>query len=185
MAIQSLSFAQIKTNFEIVDSLISVSVKNISLELNKTEKYNFEFNGADEYKIFQNKVSSYFVNDDVILAEDKQDGKLVYTLNEAKCNYSEVVKEGFFSGFLVNRKITISGAYSVNQNGLLGKSINFKIENNDLVPFEDISRLENIAYPFASAEIPEEPFFSSVLEPAIAIGTAAVAIYLFFNIRSK
>jgi hypothetical protein len=48
-----------------------------------------------------------------------------------------------------------------------------------------VKSLENQALPFTKGEVPPEPLFSSLLEPAVALGTAAVVIYLFFSIRSK
>jgi len=42
-----------------------------------------------------------------------------------------------------------------------------------------------MSLPFTRAELPPEPFFSGLLEPAVAIGSAAVAIYLLFAVRSK
>ena len=63
--------------------------------------------------------------------------------------------------------------------------LGYKYNFSDTVALSNINNLQNIAYSFTSPEIPNEPFFSSLLEPTIAIGTAAVAVYLFFNIRSK
>jgi hypothetical protein len=40
-------------------------------------------------------------------------------------------------------------------------------------------------YNFTKGDVPPEPFFSSLLEPTVAIVTTALAVALFFAIRSN
>jgi hypothetical protein len=85
----------------------------------------------------------------------------------------------------VKRESQLNGSFYLNDNGNISEVNSFNHFLADTVLYSEISQLDNIAYTFASADLPEEPFFSSTLEPVIAIGTAAVAVYLFFNIRSR
>jgi len=48
-----------------------------------------------------------------------------------------------------------------------------------------VKSLENPNHPFTKGNIPAEPFFESIPEPVLAIGTAATAVILFFILRSK
>ena len=61
----------------------------------------------------------------------------------------------------------------------------FKLTVVDTVNVENVQELENRSYPFTQGELPPEPFFSSLLEPIVAIGAAATVIILFFSVRSK
>ena len=61
----------------------------------------------------------------------------------------------------------------------------FKITAIDTINVENVEYVENRSYPFTRGDLPTEPFFSSILEPVIAIGAAAVVIVLFFSVRSK
>ena len=58
-------------------------------------------------------------------------------------------------------------------------------DKSDTVLFDEIKSLSNSSLPFTKGEAPAEPFFASLWEPVIAVGTAIVTIFLFFTIRSK
>jgi galactose-1-phosphate uridylyltransferase len=182
----SLSNAQSRTNFEIVDSLIHISVNEISKNLRNDGTYNLIFNSSEDYSILKPKVMSYLQQYEVELKEnDKGLVDINYNMNEASISYSEIFKDGLFGNYLVKRRAEIVGSYFTTYENSINRSIDFNYNLEDSVLYSEISRIENIAYSFTTSEVPEEPFFSSTLEPVIAIGTAAVAAYLFFNIRSK
>ena len=61
----------------------------------------------------------------------------------------------------------------------------FSLSEEDRVPFSDIVKIENRALPFTQGRIPDEPLFSSLLEPIIAIGTTVVTVFLLFSVRSN
>ena len=110
---------------------------------------------------------------------------LTYTLNNASVKYKNIFKDGIFGAYLVEREAVLNGSFFIEKNNKLGKVKEFNYTLSDTVFYDDIKSLDNIAYQFTSSELPGEPFFSSLLEPTIAIGTAAIAVYLFFNIRSN
>ena len=82
-----------------------------------------------------------------------------------------------------NRNVTLSGNYSVNQPEVSVR--NFRYSYSDTVNANMIKKIENPAFPFTQASIPAEPFFSSIYEPVIAVGAAALTVILFFTVRSK
>ena len=105
-----------------------------------------------------------------------------FVLDNALVEYSEPEKNGIFGEFLTERKIELSGNYFIS-----GKSqINdFNLVEKDTINVEDVEKIENRSYPFTQGELPPEPFFSSLLEPIVAISAAAVTVILFFTVRSK
>ena len=182
-------FSQTKTNLEIVDSLIFSSISDISRKIDIDEKENvyLKFIAADDYQILKNIVISSLQKNKVNLVEDASmtDITLNYNLIEIKTSYPEMFRDGLFGEYLAERNVSLNGSYFLVNEKSIGKVNSFNYSIEDTVVYDDINQLENIAYSFTSAELPEEPFFSSTLEPVIAIGTAAVAAYLFFNVRSK
>lgn len=177
--------AQTKTNFELISQLVNESVNDIS-GMNTSKDYTLEFVGADDYKIFKVKLIQALKSKNItIVKENKLSDKLTYSLGEIKIIYDNVFKDGIFGNYLVKRDAAIKGSYFLTNSGNMNDVIPFNYYVSDTVLYSDISKLDNIAYSFSTSELPEEPFFSSTIEPAIAIGTAAVAVYLFFNIRSR
>ena len=181
-------FAQVKTNLEVVESLVDTSAKNIVKNIKETnnKELNLKFIASNDYSILQTElISELQKNDFEILNNKKEQQTLNYTLNNAGVKYKNIFKDGILGAYLVERESAINGSFFIEHNGRVGKVIKFNYTQSDTVLYDDIKSLDNIAYQFTSAELPSEPFFSSLLEPTIAIGTAAIAVYLFFNIRSK
>ena len=182
----SLNFGQTKTNFQQIDSLVHQSVSELSKGLNIENNYTLNFIAPESYSVLRTSVSKFLKGKGIILLKTNSGEDIInYTLTEAKISYAELYKDGFFGEYLVKRNSELHGSFSISDENNVGDEILFKNAIIDTVLYSELNNLENIAYPFASSNIPEEPFFSSSLEPAIAIGAAAVAVYLFFNIRSK
>lgn len=179
------NFAQ-KTNFELVDSLVQMSAKLIAENENLQKTYSLEFSGSSDYQVLKARVIANLQKYGFRLIDDSENIQVInYNLDEVKTSYPEIFKDGFLGGYFAKRIANIKGSYFIINSKNIEESKEFDFTLSDSVYFSDVSRLENIAYSFTRADLPEEPFFASTLEPVIAIGTAAVAVYLFFNIRSK
>lgn len=175
-----------KTNFELADSLIYLSAKSISENITTNVKYTLNFNTSESYSVLKSKVISYLQNFDVEMKENLDEAQIInYSIDELRIGYSDVFRDGFLGEYVVNRTAELKGSYHISTSNEIGQANKFYYTLSDSLLYSDISKVENLAYTFTSAELPEEPFFSSTLEPILAVGTAAVAVYLFFNIRSK
>lgn len=183
LSLFTLSNAQVKTNFELIDSLIKISANEISKQINVDESYKLNYKSAEEYSVLENTVIKYLQENKIRIVSNNN--ILNFTLEEAKIYYPEMFRDGLFGEYLIDRTAEIRISYFTAQNENIGEVNWVTFTINDSVPYSEIPKLENIAYSFTSAKLPDEPFFSSTLEPVIAIGTAAVAVYLFFNIRSR
>jgi len=184
--IYSTLLSQTKSNFEIIDSLISISVKDVIQNIDYKKDYNLEFFGAENYKILKTTIVKDLIDSNITIVEStNSDDKISYNLEQAEIKYLETFKDGLFGSFLVHRKADLTGSFFIYNEGEIEATKSFNYTLEDSVLYSDVSQIENIAYTFTTAQLPEEPFFSSTLEPVIAIGTAAVAVYLFFNIRSR
>jgi hypothetical protein len=117
--------------------------------------------------------------------QDTAGGKIYinYVLDQAKVKYGNIFRSGFFGSYYLPRKIEVSGNYSIKNNAFIYKEFHYNYL--DTVQVDSVKTLENSSYSFTQGNVPAEPFFSSLFEPLIAIGTAAIAVFLFFTIRSK
>lgn len=178
---------QTKDNLEIFYALIDSSGENILNNLPASNKdLSLSLNLGESYSLFKNHLISIFYKDGYkVKLSDSADGKvnISYVLDKAKVNYGDIFRDGIFGSYLMPRKVEISGNYLIKNNTFSYKEFNYKYL--DTVKVDNVKTLENISYPFTQGNIPAEPFFSSLFEPLVAIGTAAIAVFLFFTIRSK
>ena len=183
----TLSDAQTKTNLEIFYSLVDSSVAKINQNIN-SKNLKVTFSTGDYYRLFQNQVIADFVklgrtvlSDSTKLSSDFE--TINYSIDNANVKYGDMERNGLLGDFVMQRKIELSGSYSISKETVSSERYDFAY--TDTVSVDNAKAIENPSFPFTQAEIPSEPFFSGLFEPAIAIGSAALAVILFFTIRSK
>lgn len=180
--------AQSVSNLEIFYQLADSSVnKLVGILSEDCKKVYFKPALLNDYLIFQSKIISGIQKNDkeILTTGDSAITSVIYTIDDAKVKYSDVYKEGIFGDYKVKREIKFNGNYLISENGTVKNSEGFAFINTDIVDYDDIQEIENPSIPFTKGEVPAEPFFSSLVEPVVAIGSAAVAVILFFTVRSK
>ena len=182
------SYCQTKTNLEVFYSLTDTLVDRIVNEIPSNEKkLLLKLNLGESYSLFSNEIISEFRKKGKEIFEHSTDSiNLPYVnivLENADVEYGEIFRDGWFGTHYVERFSSISGNYLQTFTGEEKKE--FVISYVDTVKVEDIKLLENESYNFTKGTLPPEPFISAVAEPLIAVGTAAVAVVLFFVIRSS
>jgi hypothetical protein len=105
-----------------------------------------------------------------------------FVIDNTFVEYSEPEKDGIFGDFLTERTIKLLGNYYISTNQQVK---DFNLTTKDTINVEDVEIIEDRSYPFTQGELPAEPFFSSILDPVVAISAAAVTVILFFSVRSK
>jgi len=181
-------FGQTKTNLNIFKELVDSSVTSFVNKLPKNEnQINLKLELGVSYSFFKNRILNDLtlkgIKVTVYPSFKKNIAKINYAIEEMKVNYSEIDRDGMFGDFLMPRKLSLKGSYSIDKKNIFTKNFNYTFL--DTVNVKVVKSLENESYPFTKGEIPTEPFFSSITEPVIAIGSAALAVILFFTIRSK
>ncbi|NOG97255.1 MAG: hypothetical protein HND52_04685 [Ignavibacteriae bacterium] len=180
--------AQVKTNLEVIDQLVEKTVIGISDALpGDSKNLEFIYYSSEEMKLLKSNFISSFNENEYRLNTSGSNNSIILelTLNTADVDYTDTFRDGLFGNYLVERKIDLNGSYFISVNGKISDVIKFENSSLDTLDYEFIQTAENRTLPFTQSELPAEPFFSSLLEPAIAIGAAAVTIYLFFTVRSK
>ena len=183
----AFSDAQTKTNLEIFYGLVDSSVAKINQNIN-SRNLKVTFSTGDYYRLFQNQVIADFVKlGRTVLSDSAKTSPdfetINYSIDNANVKYGDMERDGLLGDFVMQRKIELSGSYAISKGTI--NSERFDFAYIDTVSVDDAKAIENPSFPFTRAEIPSEPFFSGLFEPAIAIGSAALAVILFFTIRSK
>lgn len=183
---QASIFSQPVSNLDkFYDLVDSASTKFVN-DLNTTNKVKLELTLGSDYVLFANQIRGKILKRGIELISDDQSANNFVTasfvIDNASVTYSAPEREGFFGSFYTERVLQLSGNYFITSNQNIKA---FNLVDKDTIIVEDVEKLENRSYPFTHGELPPEPFFSSLLEPIVAIGAAAVTIILFFSVRSK
>jgi hypothetical protein len=183
----SYVFCQSADNLQIFYTLVDSSGENIISNLPYSDKnLDLNLNLGKSYSLFANHLESVFYKSGYSINSRNNSVEKIrinYVLDKAKVSYGEIYRSGLFGTYFLPRRIEISGNFSIKNNSFIYKE--FQYNFIDTVKVDSVKALENSSYSFTQGDIPAEPFFSSLFEPLIAIGTAAIAVFLFFTIRSK
>jgi len=181
-SIYSQSISNLDRFYSLVDSASSLLLK----DLGDAKKINLELNLGIDYSIFANQVRGKLLRagKEIVKTDSSSENTLTinFVIDNCFVGYSEPEKDGVFGDFLTERSIELLGNYFISNQSQVK---DFKLTVKDTINVEDVEEVENRSFPFTQGELPPEPFFSSLLEPIVAIGAAAVTIFLFFSVRSK
>lgn len=167
---------QVKTNLDIFYGLVDSSTSLLSEKLTGGN-YLITVNIPPDLNIFEGRIKSKLAPESRL---NETSGEVIYTLENAKVEYTDISRDGLFGDYQVNRTVSIRGYY------IYGRGVNnFELTAGDVVKLDDTGKLEYSSLPFTRGEKPEEPFFSTLYQPAIILGALAVTTYLFFSVRSK
>lgn len=182
ISVYSQTISNLDKFYTLVDSASSMLLK----DLGDAKKVNLELNFGIDYSVFANQVRGKLLRNEVQLVGDNSDEqnfvRVNFVIDNSFVGYSEPEKDGIFGDYFTKRTIELSGNYFISNSSQVKE---FKLTALDTLNVEDVEYVENRSYPFTQGDLPPEPFFSSLLEPAIAIGAAATVIILFFSVRSK
>ena len=181
-AIFSQSISNLDMFYQLVDSASTQFVN----DLGNAKKVKLELNLGTDYSLFANQVRGKILRKGIETVSENSTQENVVTANFVIDNtfvgYTEPERDGIFGDFFTERTVELSGNYYISTNHTLK---DFHFTSKDTINVEDVENFENRSYPFTQGELPPEPFFSSLLEPIVAVGAAAVTVILFFSVRSK
>jgi hypothetical protein len=180
--------SQTKTNLEVFYNLVDSAAVNAAKYIPQNEKnVKLDLGAGNIYSIFNNRIMESFQKAGKnVLTEPRNDttvSDVSFRIDKTTVNYGELFQEKLFGDFYAHREISLSGNYLLFLPGI--SSHNFNYSYTDTININEVKNIENIAFPFTQGKIPPEPFLSSIYEPVIAVGAAALTVILFFTIRSK
>ena len=179
--------AQVNDNLSQIYFLADSSVAEIlkTDQLDRTDNF-IDVIAPKNYKLIKNRVLFSFGKNGITSAPVKTTNRptIIYSIDKAGVNYPDMFRDGWFGDYMVKRQTYLKASLRFSNNEkYLNKDINYSII--DTVNLDKIKTLENPTLPFTHGDVPDEPLFSSLLEPFIAIGTVVVTVLLLFNVRSK
>lgn len=172
----------------LVDSAATETAQKISII---APEVSLNLDMGTYYSVFENSIFSAMNNHGLKVRRGSNRNDSVpglnFIINQAQVIYGDQERDGFLGGFFVSREVSITGSYLLTstESSVLTTFSEFDYSYVDRVKVEDIELIENRSFPFTVGRLPDEPFFSSLLEPVIAVGAAALAVILFFSVRSK
>ncbi len=183
-----LSECQSKDNLSIFYNLIDSASTDVIRNLPAGSKFiKLDLTLGTAYSVFTNKVIEDFKNKRITISNndlhDSSSNAVNITIEKADVSYKDMFRKNLLGSFYVPRYFNLSGSYSIIGKSTLVKKIQYVYI--DTVSYDQLKNLQNISYPFTESEIPAEPFISSFWEPVVAVGATALAVILFFTIRSK
>ena len=183
-----LSECQSKDNLSIFYSFIDSASTDIIRNLPTGSKFiKLDLTLGTAYSVFANRVIEDFKNKKIDISNNNQHDSNIdavnITIEKAGISYKDMFRKNLFGSFYVPRYFNLSGSYSIIGTSTIVKRIQYAFI--DTVNYDQLKNLQNISYPFTESEIPAEPFISSFWEPVVAVGATALAVILFFTIRSK
>lgn len=107
-------------------------------------------------------------------------------LVRAHVEYANVRRPGLFGTKIIDRTLSVEFVVKVvdSRSGEIVVNRTFVQSATDVVDASDVEKLENAGIPATRGTLPREGFFSTLVEPLVAIGAIAVAVYLLFHVRS-
>jgi hypothetical protein len=133
-------------------------------------------------------VSRSFSDKNITLyfSSDSADTLLTFSLDEATLVYGTPFSSSFLGSKKVERTITVKADIALMtkaaQKVLFSSEVTRSV--TDTVMLSDVGLLNDPTVPFTAVVLPANSFFDSIIEPAIITIASAVAVYLFFTIRS-
>jgi len=187
LCLQLVASAQVQSNLMLFNSFIDKSVNLFDTSIPAETKVFLNYHSLFGETIFLNRIQSSLDKSGVVFVFDQSKAEYIlnYNLESAKVQYEKVIKDEFLEDFRVERTVSLNGSYQLNNTKGLLSSDKFLFTSKDTVKYSSVKDLEYPSLSFTTAKIPEEPFWPSLMEPAIAIGTIILAIFLFFTVRSN
>ncbi|MCU7495783.1 MAG: hypothetical protein HF314_06215 [Ignavibacteria bacterium] len=181
---QSSPPANLEVFYKLADS--SVTKVLTSLPESNSPVY-LRLDLPEGYSVFRNRIIQDLIQSGkkVLLASDSLAPSLDISIDRAKVTYSDLFRQGLFGSYESERIVSLGGSFILSSGAMVKNTGDFSFTARDTVKYDDLRGLEDISIPFTRGEIPSEPLFSTLWEPVVALGTAAVAVYLFFTVRSK
>lgn len=173
------------TNLEVCFSLVDKSADDIVLAENLKDEINLDFSAPAEFDFFKGRLISRLNEKHGIKFNGAGDSrKLEYFLENMEVKYTDLFKDGLFGDYYLEREVNIRGNYLMSDQGNI-RTQKFNSSVKDTVLYDKISDLETASLPFTKSDVPEEPFWESLVEPVVVIGGAVISVILFFTVRSN
>jgi hypothetical protein len=190
---QNNEYTSPEINIDIFSRLLDNGLNDLENQLiiaGQDKLYVLKFPDESEEKDFiQLKLKQRFGSYKLLTGNsfDEADYGIVFENPKLRTNYKEVFTSSFLGNKRVKRKIDVVFLYKILDNKteeeIYSNTINESFEDDFLL--DNLEQIERSNYTFTKENLPDENLFEKFLVPAVIVAASAVAIILFFVIRSK
>ena len=178
--------AQAPSNITLFFQYVDSTATAIAADCDTSINYGLNFNSVPlEGGLLKLHLIAELGKRGVKIIPDASSNKIFYSIENARVDYGKPFRKAFLGSFFAERTITLKGNYAISIAGEKIRSDTFSFANKDSIYVENLRRLETPSLSFTRGIVPDPPFFSSLVEPIIAIGAIVISIYLLFSVRSK
>jgi hypothetical protein len=195
LILREISFCQetIVNNLSLADRLIYDSFNPLGNKLLLLGRDNFYEvildNNNQEQVYFLESLKNRFPDFKFIIGEDSDsiDFKIIFKNSIINTKYKNIFVDNIFGTKKVKREVTVSYELELlnKKDSSLIYSQNFDKKIKDSFDLDKLNLVEDNRYLFTQSILPEEGTVNQLLFPALIVATSAVAIILFFIIRSN
>lgn len=143
---------------------------------------------AGEEPVIRGAVRSLLASGHRIMTEPgASDSVLTLNVEEARIGYGTPFSESFLGERLVVRTVTLNLGVRLrsSSSSALVFDRRFTRSSADTVRLSEVGQLDSVVPAGWTVQSPPNSFVDSYLEPLVVTAAAAVAVYLFFTIRSS
>jgi len=182
----NLSFAQPKTNLDVIYDLISQNINKVLMKLpNEVRPFTFEYSTLEEYSNLEGRFINNLSNKNLLKKDSSDGGTLKYFLDQIGIIYSEPFRDGLLGDYKIERKVFLNATFAFGYGDKIKRSEIVESQYSDTLYYSDIEKIETSNLSITQGTKPPEPLFESLLEPVVAVGAIVVTIILLFTVRSK
>lgn len=143
-----------------------------------------EQENPENYRIISNRFL-FDISKDGKQVSDSSENIFQLLIQKAEVSYEYTDGINIIGGYDLERKVLLEGNYMIRENGKITSLDEFSKTYTDTVGYEMVETLETSGLAFTHSEMPSGSFFSSLLEPVIAVAAIVTTIYLLFTVRSN
>lgn len=178
-------YGQVKTNLEIMDSLIGKSITDSKVKADIAGSSELAINIPADYSYFEAKILSAFRDKiPAIKYSNRREGQFIlYSLELLRLEYRILSVGSFFTSNEYQRKISLK--FSIKSSLSEEGESSQELEYTDTIAEDDVKLIGNTVYPFTLAPLPDDEEWGYLLKPAIATAASAILVYLFYTVRNN
>jgi len=190
---QNNEYTSPEINIDIFSRLLDEGLNDLGNQLiiaGQDKLYVLKFpNESEEKDFIQLKLKQRFGSYKLLTGNSfsEADNEIVFENSKLRTNYKEIFTSSFLGNKRVKRKIEVVFLYKIIDNNteeeIYSNTINESFEDDFLL--DNLEQIERSNYIFTKGKLPDENLFEKFLVPVVIVAASAVAIILFFVIRSK